>query len=83
MFVSKANLFVRLNNCSHETRLSQLGGDKYDEGYLPLLIEIELEKKSQPRNVPHPPNQFLGWDFFASFYSKTALMYLPIPQYSI
>ena len=39
MFVSKANLFVRLNNCSHETRLSQLGGD-----YLPLLIEIELEK---------------------------------------
>ena len=28
---------------------------------------------SEPSNVPYSPNQFLGWDFFAASYSKTAL----------
>ena len=29
---------------------------------------------SEPSDVPYSPNQFLGWDFFATFYSKTALV---------
>ena len=28
---------------------------------------------SEPSDVPYSPNQFLGWDFFAVSYSKTAL----------
>ncbi len=28
---------------------------------------------SEPSDVPYSPNQFLGWDFFAAFYSKTVL----------
>ena len=28
---------------------------------------------SEPSEVPYSPNQFLGWDFFAAFYNKTAL----------
>ena len=28
---------------------------------------------SEPLEVPYSPNQFLGWDFFAISYSKTAL----------
>ena len=28
---------------------------------------------SEPSDVPHSPNQVLGWDFFAVSYSKTAL----------
>ena len=29
---------------------------------------------ADPVDFPYSPNQFLGWDFFASSYSKTALM---------
>ena len=29
---------------------------------------------SKHSNVPYSPNQFLGWDFFAASYSKTALV---------
>ena len=32
---------------------------------------------SEPSDVPYSPNQFLGWDFFATFYSKTALVSRP------
>ena len=28
---------------------------------------------SEPSDVPYSQNQFLGWDFFATSYSKTAL----------
>ena len=28
---------------------------------------------SELSDVPYTPNQFLGWDFFAASYSKTAL----------
>ena len=28
---------------------------------------------SEPSDVPYSPNQFLGWDFFTTSYSKTAL----------
>ena len=28
---------------------------------------------SEPSDAPYSPNQFLGWDFFAIFYIKTAL----------
>ena len=28
---------------------------------------------SKPSDFPYSPNQFLGWDFFAAFYSKTVL----------
>ena len=28
---------------------------------------------SEPSDVPYSPNQFLGWNFFAASYSKTAL----------
>ena len=27
---------------------------------------------SEPSDIPYSPNQFLGWDFFAPSYSKTA-----------
>ena len=30
---------------------------------------------SEPSDVPYSPNQFLGWDFFATSYCKTALVY--------
>ena len=29
---------------------------------------------SEPSDIPYSPNQFLGWDFFAASYSKTALV---------
>jgi hypothetical protein len=29
---------------------------------------------SEPSDVSYSPNQILGWEFFASSYSKTALM---------
>ena len=29
---------------------------------------------SEPSYAPYSPNQFLGWDFFAASYSKTALI---------
>ena len=29
--------------------------------------------RSEPSNVPSSPKQFLGWDFFAISYDKTAL----------
>ena len=29
---------------------------------------------SKPSYIPNSPNQFLGWDFFADSYSKTALI---------
>ena len=29
---------------------------------------------SEPSDVPYSPNQFIGWDFFAASYSKTALV---------
>ena len=29
---------------------------------------------SEPSEVTYSPNQFLGWDFFAASYSKTALV---------
>ena len=32
---------------------------------------------SEPSNVPYFPNQFIGWDFFAISYSKTALPSCP------
>ena len=32
---------------------------------------------SEPSDVPYPPNQFLGWDFFDISYSKTALVNNP------
>ena len=28
---------------------------------------------AEPSDIPYSPNQFLGWDFFAASYSKTAL----------
>ena len=30
---------------------------------------------SEPSDVSYSPNQFLGWDFFAASYSKTALIF--------
>ena len=29
---------------------------------------------SEPSDVPYSTNQFIGWDFFAASYSKTALV---------
>ena len=31
--------------------------------------------QKEASNVPYSPNQFLGWDFFAVSYSKTALAF--------
>ena len=30
---------------------------------------------SEPLDIPYSPNQFLGWDFFATSYSKMALAF--------
>ena len=32
---------------------------------------------SEPSEVPYSSNQFLGWEFFADSYSKTALAFNP------
>ena len=41
---------------------------------------------SEPSEVPYSPNQFLGWNFFGVFYSKTAIiapskLYIPTSIY--
>ena len=43
-------------------------------GCLKVLNIIKLYH-SEPSDVPYSPNQFLGWDFFATSYSKMALAF--------
>ena len=38
---------------------------------------------SEPLEVPHSPNQFLGWDFFAISYSKPALVNTQCPNCNV
>ena len=39
-----------------------------------MLILGPIWYQSEPSDVPYPPNQFLGWDFFSVSYSKPALI---------